>query len=107
MNTILVDSPATNSQHRMPLASATGFTIRNLAVLNYSQGFTLWLYRLDGVPLADALAPGFFAAARDLLAPGDMIAISGRDGSAAMVAVGPDAAVAPLLATAAPMREAA
>jgi hypothetical protein len=62
------------------------FAIRNLSVLAYAQGFTLWHYRahvptLSGtlVPAASAAevtAPGFFDPAADMLAPGDMLLVS-------------------------------
>ena len=53
---------------------------RNLSVLSYAQGFTLWHYKADGDRLDDITAPGFFRDAGDLLAPGDMMMISARDG---------------------------
>ncbi len=53
---------------------------RNLSVLSYAQGFTLWHYKADGDRLDDVTAPGFFRDAGDLLAPGDMMMISARDG---------------------------
>ena len=62
------------------------FAIRNLSVLAYAQGFTLWHYRahvqmLSGtlVPPASAaevMAPGFFDSAADMLAAGDMLLVS-------------------------------
>jgi hypothetical protein len=54
------------------------FTLRNLSVLAYANGFTLWHYK--GVALAQANAPGFFADAADLMAPGDMVMLSGAEG---------------------------
>ena len=56
------------------------FTLRNLSVLAYAQGFTLWHYRAAGLTLAQATAPGFFAGAADMIAAGDMILISSPDG---------------------------
>ncbi len=62
------------------------FAIRNLSVLAYAQGFTLWHYRanvptLSGrlVPPASAeevTRPGFFDPAADMLAAGDMVLVS-------------------------------
>jgi hypothetical protein len=51
------------------------FAVRAISVLAYAQGFTLWHYKCD----ADTrpLAPGFFNAAGDMLAIGDMILVSG------------------------------
>lgn len=62
------------------------FAIRNLSVLAYAQGFTLWHYRAHLPTLAGRLvppaspeevaAPGFFDGAADLLTPGDMVLVS-------------------------------
>jgi hypothetical protein len=46
---------------------------RNLAVLSYSQGFTVWTYRCDD--LAKALAPDYFHSACDMLQVGDLVII--------------------------------
>jgi hypothetical protein len=56
------------------------FAIRNLSVLAYAQGFTLWHYKGAPGTLTDATTPGFFAGACDMLAAGDMVMISARDG---------------------------
>ena len=56
------------------------FSLRNLSVLAYSNGFTLWLYQTgseDRFALTDA---GFFNDAGDMLAGGDMVMVSARDG---------------------------
>ena len=65
------------------------FAIRNLSVLAYAQGFTLWHYRANlptlgasVVPAASAEEigqPGFFDPAGDMLAPGDMLLVSATD----------------------------
>jgi hypothetical protein len=48
------------------------FRARNLSVLAYANGFTLWHYiSEDGA--AAAAAPSYFAPARDVLRPGDLI----------------------------------
>ena len=62
------------------------FAIRNLSVLAYAQGFTLWHYRANVPTLGAALtqpatldevrAPGFFDPAADMLATGDMLLVS-------------------------------
>lgn len=49
------------------------FAIRNLSVLAYAQGFTLWHYRAVGSPMAGI-------AAADLVAAGDMLLVSAADG---------------------------
>lgn len=56
------------------------FTVRNLSVLAYAQGFTLWHYKAPQVALSSLVAPGFFDHAADLLAPGDMMMMSAGDG---------------------------
>ena len=55
------------------------FAIRNLAVLAYAQGFTLWHYKAAEGPLNDAQS-GFFKPAADMFAAGDMILVSAGDG---------------------------
>jgi hypothetical protein len=54
------------------------FTLRNLSVLAYANGFTLWHYK--GGAGAQANAPGFFADAADLMASGEMVMLSGPEG---------------------------
>ncbi len=56
------------------------FAIRNLSVLSYAQGFTLWHYKGGNGTLAAATADGFFDAAADMLAAGDMLMVSAADG---------------------------
>ena len=63
------------------------FALRNLSVLAYANGFTLWHYKANGDALAKAGAQGFFADAADLMAPGDMVMLTGEEGGKiAMVA---------------------
>ncbi len=57
------------------------FCVKNLSVLAYSSGFTLWLYKAandGGTVFSD---PCFFDDAGDILAGGDMVMVSSRDGS--------------------------
>jgi hypothetical protein len=61
------------------------FTARNLSVLAYAQGFTLWHFKLSGAPADTAAAPGFFDAAADMMSPGDMIMVSGLAGGRILV----------------------
>lgn len=53
------------------------FTARELSVLAYANGFTLWHYRTADSP-DRLLAPGggYFAAADELLRPGDQILVT-------------------------------
>lgn len=62
------------------------FAVRNLSVLAYAQGFTLWHYRahvptlgatlVQPVELEEVRRPGFFDPAADMLAAGDMVMVS-------------------------------
>jgi hypothetical protein len=56
------------------------FALRNLCVLAYANGFTLWHYKAGPDPLDDVAEQGFFADAADMLTAGDMIMISAQDG---------------------------
>ncbi|MCW3476587.1 hypothetical protein [Limobrevibacterium gyesilva] len=64
------------------------FAIRNLSVLAYAQGFTLWHYKAGAATLADAAADGFFDDATDMLAAGDMLMVSARDGGRVLFVAG-------------------
>jgi hypothetical protein len=74
------------------------FAIRNLSVLAYAQGFTLWHYRAHVPTLGATLVepatieeigqPGFFDPADDMLAPGDMLLVSTRDGGKILFVTG-------------------
>ena len=64
------------------------FTIRNLSVLCYAQGFTMWHYKMPtGTPLGDALRPGYFDGAERMLAVGDVIYIGDATGAVTQRAV--------------------
>jgi hypothetical protein len=56
------------------------FSLRNLSVLAYANGFTLWHYKSGADALALAAADGYFADAADLLSPGDMLMLSAAEG---------------------------
>ena len=56
------------------------FAIRNLSVLAYANGFTLWHYKAGSDAQKDVGATGFFAPAGDMLTAGDMVMVSARDG---------------------------
>lgn len=57
------------------------FTLRNLSVLAYANGFTLWHYKAgrDGLEAVDRR--NFFAEANDLLAAGDIVMATGDAGA--------------------------
>jgi hypothetical protein len=56
------------------------FAIRNLSVLAYAQGFTLWHYKAAGLKLDSTQRPGFFNSAADMITSGDMMLVSAADG---------------------------
>lgn len=60
------------------------FAIRNLSVLAYANGFTLWHYKAGADRLDAAAAEDFFADAADMLAPGDIMMVSASDGARVM-----------------------
>ena len=64
----------------MAMFPCPAFTVRNLSVLAYAQGFTLWHYKSPAAPLAALDQPGFFDHAASMLAAGDMMMMSGSDG---------------------------
>lgn len=57
------------------------FTLRNLSVLAYANGFTLWHYRAGDEALSALDDDGFFGVAGDLIAPGDIVMASGSHGA--------------------------
>ena len=64
------------------------FKVRNLSVLVYAQGFTLWHYKGDRDKIAAVVTRDYFADAADMLTQGDLIMLSCADGCR-MVAVAP------------------
>jgi hypothetical protein len=67
------------------------FLVRNLSVLAYANGFTLWHYKAGQDEIAAVAKPEFFASAGDMLAAGDLMMISGAEGARIMsVGTGPN-----------------
>jgi len=56
------------------------FSVRNISVLAYAQGFTLWHYRAPTQPLSSLLVAGYFLPAADMFSPGDIILLSACNG---------------------------
>ena len=56
------------------------FNIRDLSVLAYANGFTLWHYKAGNDLLADAASDNFFSDASDMMAEGDIVMLSGANG---------------------------
>ena len=66
--------------------------IRNLSVLAYANGFTLWHYKA-GDNLDSVLDYGFFDGVVDMLAIGDMIMVSSSIGATVQVVLSTQAGV--------------
>jgi hypothetical protein len=56
------------------------FAVRNLSVLAYANGFTLWHYKAEAGALPAAAKNGFFDPAADMLVTGDMMLVSAPEG---------------------------
>ncbi len=56
------------------------FSLRNLSVLAYANGFTLWHYKAGAGGLQDTIRQGYFDGAADMLAGGDMMLVSAPEG---------------------------
>jgi hypothetical protein len=57
------------------------FAIRNLSVLAYANGFTLWHYK-SGKDVLQAVSSGnYFSDASDMLTPGDLMMVTAADGA--------------------------
>jgi len=65
------------------------FALRNLSVLAYANGFTLWHYKAGQDDQAAMNAPSYFTEAGDMLNAGDMMMVSGAHG-ARILCVAPD-----------------
>ena len=65
------------------------FAIRNLSVLAYANGFTLWHYKAGADRLPAVVAPDFFADAADMLVRGDIVMISAVDGARIVTVAAP------------------
>ena len=64
------------------------FAIRNLSVLAYANGFTLWHYKSAADALERVTAQDYFEDAADMLSGGDIMMLSAADG-ARIVCVAP------------------
>lgn len=56
------------------------FTLRNLSVLAYANGFTLWHYKAGNDNFVQTMGPGYFSDAADLLCAGDMVMLTSPEG---------------------------
>ncbi len=57
------------------------FAVRNLSVLAYANGFTLWHYKSGKDRLETISSGNHFADAADMLTVGDMMMITAADGA--------------------------
>ena len=60
------------------------FAIRDLSVLAYANGFTLWHYKVGNDSLSVAASDDYFADASDMMAIGDMLLLSAAEGCRAL-----------------------
>jgi hypothetical protein len=56
------------------------FTIRDLSVLAYANGFTLWHYKAGDDFSGELESENYFVDASDMIAAGDMVMVSGTTG---------------------------
>ena len=64
------------------------FMIRDLSVLAYANGFTLWHYKTGKESLDATRDDRFFAGAADMMTVGDMIMLSGAGGARVVCVAG-------------------
>lgn len=57
------------------------FAIRNLSVLAYANGFTLWHYKSGKDALGAVASKNYLADASDMLTVGDLIMVTAADGA--------------------------
>lgn len=74
------------------------FLNKNLGVLCYCQGFTLWQYYGKEDTLETISQPGYFEKVMTLMAIGDIVIINARDGTAirAVTELSPSVIIGPL-----------
>ncbi len=57
------------------------FSVRNLSVLAYANGFTLWHFKAKGDSLDVVFSDNYFGDADDMLTVGDLVLISAAEGA--------------------------
>ena len=74
------------------------FLNKDLSVLAYANGFTLWQYYGKEDTLETVSQPDFFVRVKTLMAIGDIIIISAKDGAAirAVTELSPSVKIGPL-----------
>ncbi len=68
------------------------FQNKNLSVIAYANGFTLWHYK-ESATLATITASGYFSSLKNLMNTGDIILINGSNGSTIKVVAVADGVV--------------
>jgi outer membrane protein assembly factor BamB len=63
------------------------FALRNLSVLAYANGFTLWHYKSANDNQKIVGLPGYFGEAGDMLSAGDIVIISAPEGGQVLCVV--------------------
>jgi len=66
------------------------FAIRNLSVLAYANGFTLWHYRAPKDKLREVGSNNYFGDACNMAAAGDFIMVTATDGARILVVASTD-----------------
>jgi len=56
-----------------------GFSLRNLGVLCYNAGFTVWYYNGSSDELSTILEPNFFKPAADLICELDVVLVTSKE----------------------------
>lgn len=57
------------------------FQNKNMSVIAYANGFTLWHYATGNDTIADITASNYFAPAASMINNGDIVIVSGADGA--------------------------
>jgi hypothetical protein len=68
------------------------FQNKNLSVIAYANGFTLWHYK-ESATIANITASGYFSSVHSLMNSGDIILINGSNGSTIKVVTVTDGVV--------------
>lgn len=69
------------------------FALRNLSVLAYANGFTLWHYKAGMDQRSKLTAKNFFDEAKDMLTDGDLVIANTNTGPVMMAVMAADGAV--------------
>ena len=76
----LLANERNHGSHAQPVKSAL-FATRNMSILAYANGFTLWHYKAPKITRAEIMNANYFGDAADMLSEGDMVLVSAKDGA--------------------------